>query len=308
MYKIKPKLHDFHWINHGGIVKIMFFSVLLLFIGAIVAPAKAVETQNLNVTLNVVNATMRSTIDKIEKAEGYVFIYNDDVRAELDKRVSLQMTNKNIDEVLDKMLAHTNISYKRSGKQITLYRNHAKPRQQPVPSVNTQAPQQSSNKHIVRGRIVDDRNEPVIGATVKINGKNTSGTITDIDGNYVLNNVAPNDVITFSYIGMRPQQIVVGGKNVINVTMQSDIKDLGDVVVVGYGTQRKESLTGSISMVTSKDLVATPQVSASNMLTGRIPGLITTQTYGIPGSDNATLSIRGFGNALFIVDGVERDA
>lgn len=308
MYKIKPKLHDFHWINHGGIVKIMFFSVLLLFIGAIVAPAKAVETQNLNVTLNVVNATMRSTIDKIEKAEGYVFIYNDDVRAELDKRVSLQMTNKNIDEVLDKMLAGTNISYKRSGKQITLYRNHAKPRQQPVPSVNTQAPQQSSNKHIVRGRIVDDRNEPIIGATVKINGKNTSGTITDIDGNYVLNNVAPNDVITFSYIGMRPQQIVVGGKNVINVTMQSDIKDLGDVVVVGYGTQRKESLTGSISMVTSKDLVATPQVSASNMLTGRIPGLITTQTYGIPGSDNATLSIRGFGNALFIVDGVERDA
>jgi len=308
MYKIKPKLHDFHWINYGGIVKIMFFSVLLLFIGAIVAPAKAVETQNLNVTLNVVNATMRSTIDKIEKAEGYVFIYNDDVRAELDKRVSLQMTNKNIDEVLDKMLAHTNISYKRSGKQITLYRNHAKPRQQSVPSVNTQAPQQSSNKHIVRGRIVDDRNEPVIGATVKINGKNTSGTITDIDGNYVLNNVAPNDVITFSYIGMRPQQIVVGGKNVINVTMQSDIKDLGDVVVVGYGTQRKESLTGSISMVTSKDLVATPQVSASNMLTGRIPGLITTQTYGIPGSDNATLSIRGFGNALFIVDGVERDA
>ena len=107
---------------------------------------------------------------------------------------------------------------------------------------------------------------------------------------------------------MKPQYITVGSKNVLNIIMKADDNTLNDVVVVGYGTQKRESLTGSISMVSSKDLTVTPQVSASNMLTGRVPGLITTQTYGIPGSDNATLSIRGFGNALFIVDGVERDA
>lgn len=308
MYKTKPKLHANHPVDHGKIVKVMLFSILLSFAGALVAPAGTMGTQNLNITLNVVNTTMRSAIDRIEKTEGYVFIYSDDVRAELDKKVSLQVTNKNIDEVLDKLLAHTNITYKRAGKQIILYRKRAKTQHLSAPAADNPAPQQASDKRTVRGKVVDDRNEPVIGATVKINGKNTSGAITDIDGNYTLTNVAPNDVITFSYIGMSPQQIVAGGKSVLNVTMRSEVKDLGDVVVVGYGTQRKESLTGSISMVTSKDLVTTPQVSASNMLTGRVPGLITTQTYGIPGSDNATLSIRGFGNALFIVDGVERDA
>ena len=205
MYKTKPKLHANHPVDHGKIVKVMLFSILLSFAGALVAPAGPMGTQNLNITLNVVNTTMRSAIDRIEKTEGYVFIYSDDVRAELDKKVSLQVTNKNIDEVLDKLLAHTNITYKRAGKQIILYRKRAKTQHLSAPAADNPAPQQASDKRTVRGKVVDDRNEPVIGATVKINGKNTSGAITDIDGNYTLTNVAPNDVITFSYIGMSPQ-------------------------------------------------------------------------------------------------------
>lgn len=307
IYEIKSEIHKIIRKVYGEIEKIVFLSALLFSPCLLGISARGADAQSVIVTLNMTDVTMRSVMEHIEKNDGYVFIYNDEVSSDLNRRVSIRTRNKGIDEVMAQLLSGTAISYKRAGRQITLYRrNGGQTGKSSGTARERQATQQQKNR-TVKGKVVDANKEPVIGATVTISGK-SAGAVTDNNGEYTLNNVSDRDVIRYTYIGMKPQNISANGKSVINVTMETDISNLSDVVVVGYGTQRKESLTGSISMVTAKDLVVTPQVSASNMLTGRVPGLITTQTYGVPGSDNATLSIRGFGDALFIVDGVERDA
>lgn len=306
-YKIKSEIHYNLRKIYGEIGKITFLSVLLLSSGTVAVSSRTMESQSTNVTLNMSDVTMKSVIDRIEKSDGYVFIYNDEVRSELNRRVSLRMRNRNIDDVMKQLLMGTDISYKRSGRQITLFHKATSETHRKKTDAGERISPQQSGKRMVKGRIVDSNNEPLVGVAVTINGKGV-GAVTDLNGEYTLEGVTAKDVIHYSYIGMQPQSVLVNGQDVINITMHADVKDLSDVVVVGYGTQRRESLTGSISTVTAKELVVTPQVSATNMLTGRVPGLITTQTYGVPGGDNATLSIRGFGNALFIVDGVERDA
>ena len=308
-YKIKSEIHYNLRKVYGEIGKITFLSVFLLSSGTVAVSSRTLEMENQRTTVkfSMSNVTMKSVIDRIEKNDGYVFIYNDEVRGELNRRVSIRVRNRNIDDVMKQLLAGTGINYKRSGRQITLFRKAMSETQSKKTDFSERMSPQQSDKRTVKGRVVDSNNEPLVGVAITINEKGV-GAVTDLNGEYTLEGVTAKDVIHYSYLGMQPQSILVNGQNVINLTMHTDVKNLGDVVVVGYGTQRRESLTGSISTVTAKDLVATPQVSATNMLTGRVPGLITTQTYGVPGGDNATLSIRGFGDALFIVDGVERDA
>lgn len=307
MYKTKFEIFRCLCKASGLIGQLTIASALLLSVGTVYASEGTVGAQSINVSLNISNGTMKSAIEKIERSSNYIFVYNDDVKADLSRHVSLRMENRNIDDVMTQMLSGTNLLYRRAGRQITLYTKSEKTRIEAPSRRTTPAPQQKSATHTVKGKIVDAKNEPIIGATVSINGQK-GGVVTDINGEYTLDGVSSKDIIRYSYIGMKTQTVSAGARSVINITMQSDVNDLSDVVVVGYGTQRKESLTGSISTVTAKDLTTTPQVSATNMLTGRIPGLITVQQYGIPGGDNASLSIRGFDNALVIVDGVERDA
>ena len=267
------------------------------------ATERVLYAQNLNISLNVSNVSMKKVIEMIETSDGYVFIYNDEVKTSLKKKISIQTEDSSIDDLLTMMLDGTGIAYKRSNRQITLY---LKESGDIIENSSPQSVQQSSER-TVRGKVIDDNMEPLLGVSVVVKGRNEV-ILTDFEGNYQVMDVSRDDEITFSSIGMLTYSTTVGDRTVINVTMQPEVYNLSGAVVVGYGSQRRESLTGSMAIVKDKDLVKTPQISASNMLTGRVPGLITTQTYGVPGSDNANLSIRGFGDALFIVDGVERDA
>jgi len=156
----------------------------------------------------------------------------------------------------------------------------------------------------VSGTITDSQNEPVIGATILVKGT-SSGTVTDIDGNYTLSDVPSDATLQVSYVGMRGLEVGVNGRTTINLQMESDTELLDEVVVVGYGTQKKSTLTGSVANITSDKISVTPVGNITNTLAGKLPGLITVQTQGLPGSDRASLNIRGFGSPLVIVDGVE---
>lgn len=156
----------------------------------------------------------------------------------------------------------------------------------------------------VRGTVTDVSGETLIGATVQVQGT-TIGTVTGIDGNFALSNVPSNAAIEVSYVGMQTQIIDVEGRISINITLKEDTEILDEVVVVGYGTQRRSTLTGSVADVKSDQLTVTPVGNITNALTGKLPGLITTQSMGLPGSDQASLNIRGFGAPLVIVDGIE---
>ncbi|MCR4852571.1 MAG: TonB-dependent receptor [Prevotella sp.] len=162
----------------------------------------------------------------------------------------------------------------------------------------------------VSGQVTDASGEAIIGATIMEAGTK-NGTVTDFDGNYTIT-VGPNATLHITYVGFSDVDVKVNGRTTINVTMTDDETALEEVVVVGYGQQKKESVIGAISQVTSKDLLSTPAANVSQAIAGKIPGVVTAQTSGAPGADDAKIYIRGratfAGDAqpLVLVDGVER--
>lgn len=163
----------------------------------------------------------------------------------------------------------------------------------------------------ITGHIADTKGESAIGASILEKGT-TNGTITDFDGNFKLN-VGPKAVLKISYIGYKTQEITVGNKTKLNVTMEEDTEVLDEVVVVGYGAQKKESVVGAISQVSSKELLKSPAANISQAIAGKISGVVTSQTSGAPGADDMKIYIRGRASfagdnqPLILVDGVERE-
>lgn len=172
-----------------------------------------------------------------------------------------------------------------------------------TPATETQGIRQTSV--VVKGT-VSDANGTLPGVNIKVKGTSV-GAVTDMDGNYSITLPNANAVLEFSYVGYKTQAVSVAGKRTIDVVLQEDSENLNEVVVVGYGVQKRASVTGSVASMTSKDLVTVKTPSVSNALVGKLPGLRSVQKNGAPGDDAAVFDIRGFGNALVIVDGVERD-
>lgn len=158
---------------------------------------------------------------------------------------------------------------------------------------------------MVKGKVVDQHNEPVIGATVGVD-KGKAKTVTDIDGNFTLQ-VPANAQIVVNYIGMKPATQSVEGRREINFVLQDDVNQLADVVVVGYGTQKRGSITGSVAAVKGDEMVRTKNENPQNMLTGRVAGVRVWQKSSEPGSYNNNFDVRGMGTPLVIIDGVPRE-
>ncbi len=161
----------------------------------------------------------------------------------------------------------------------------------------------------VTGTVIDESNETLIGVSVRIKGTNT-GTITDYDGRYTLPNVPQGSTLEFSYIGYRSKEVKVTG-NRLNVTLDPDNKLLEEVVVIGYGQQKKVTITGAVANVGGKELLKYPAASLGNAISGKLPGLQSVQYSGMPGADDPVIRVRGIGSLnsaepLVLVDGVER--
>ena len=164
----------------------------------------------------------------------------------------------------------------------------------------------------VRGTVLDSNGETIIGASVTLKGNNSVGTISDIDGNFVLTVPSEKSVLIVSYVGMKPQEVKVSSKGMIKVTLEDDTKQLEEVVVVGYGQQKKASVVGAITQTTGKVLERAAGISdIGAALTGNLPGVITTQSSGMPGEEEPKITIRGTSSwnnsdPLVLVDGIER--
>ena len=162
---------------------------------------------------------------------------------------------------------------------------------------------QQANTQKCGGVIKDATGEPIIGATVRKPGT-TVAALTDIDGHFTID-VPEGTMLSVSYIGYK-DQTVRAARN-MTVTLQPDVANLNEVVVVGYGVQKRASVTGSVASVQAKDLVTVKSANVTNALAGKLPGLRAVQRSGAPGDDGASIDVRGFGSALVIVDGVQRD-
>lgn len=163
----------------------------------------------------------------------------------------------------------------------------------------------------VSGSVKDQKGEAIIGASVIEKGS-TQGVITDMDGNFELNVSADATTLQISFIGYQTQNVNISGRNAINVILREDMELLDEVVVIGYGSQKKESVIGAISQVSSKELLRSPAANVSQAIAGKIPGVITSQTSGAPGADDVQIFVRGRASfagdnqPLILVDGVER--
>ena len=160
----------------------------------------------------------------------------------------------------------------------------------------------------IKGTVLDKDGNPLIGATVSVKGDLSKSTMTDMDGGFTLQNVDKNSIVSISFIGFETQEVKVGNKLSLRVVLNEDDTSLNEVVVIGYGTQKKETLTGAISTLSGDNVVTTKTSSVAQNLQGKIAGVQIRQQDGQPGSFSSMVQIRGFGNPLYVIDGVARDS
>lgn len=241
------------------------------------------------ISLTMKNRPVREVIKEIEKVSDYRFFYNDEL-SDLNKIISIDVKNGDIKDIMELIARQATVSY-------VLKANH-----QVVLSLATVNQQKDVVK--IAGKVIDDQGEGVIGANVMEKGT-TNGTITNMDGEFSLE--VPNKAtLQISYIGFNTQEIPVNGQKTFTIRMTEDTQSLDEVVVVGYGTQKKLNVTGAVATLKNEELIKSPVASTTNALVGRLPGLIAKQKSGQPGFDAADINIRSFGSALVIVDGVEQ--
>ena len=240
--------------------------------------------------------TVREIFDIIEQGSNYRFFYNDEFES-ASKIVDLEVKNKDINQVLDKILAPTDYTYK-------VFENNLI-----VISLKEGIRKLSDlQQNVVRGVVTDENGNPIPGVTVIIKGT-TRGTTTDLNGNYLLENVAPQSTLVVSFIGYINQEILVGDRAQINISLQQEVTALEEVVVIGYGTQRKEAVTGSVASIGGDALRDIPSSNLTQSIQGRLPGVELSQTSTRPG---ATLQIRIRGarsltadnDPLVVLDGI----
>lgn len=174
-------------------------------------------------------------------------------------------------------------------------------------SANNNVLSESTQSQTVSGKVTDQFGQPLIGVNIMIKGTNI-GAVTDIKGNYSLPVSDKNSKLIISFIGYVSREVEIDNQRVINIVMQEDLTKLDDVVVVGYGTQKKGNLTSAISVIKNDDIVNTTHNSIGGRLQGKVPGLQIRQNSGAPGSFDASISIRGFGAPLYVIDGIQSDA
>jgi TonB-linked SusC/RagA family outer membrane protein len=242
-------------------------------------------------------ANIYDVLGSIEKKTDYVFLYKDEV-LNGSKEITVDFKEAKFEEVLKTICKQCNIDYEVHDRQILLKEKM---------NVPTPPEQQQPQTRSISGKITDAKGATLPGVSVVVKGT-TIGVITDLNGNYSLSNVPQNATLQFSFVGMKPQEVVMtGNKTTFNITLQDEVFGVEEVVVVGYGVQKKVTLTGAVSAIKSENLITTKSNNVQNLLSGKIAGVQVTQKTSEPGRFDNDFQIRGMGAPLVVVDGVPRD-
>lgn len=274
------------------IFRIMRISTFLLMVCVFCSYAGNAHSQNAKVSIHMNNVKLDKILNEIENQTDYLFIYNNQV--DINKITSVKVKNEAVAQVLDKILSGTGINYELEGTHIILTTEAIK---------DLHAQQQAKT---VTGTVTDVSGEPIIGANIRIKGT-TTGTITDIDGNFSIE-AEPQSVIEVSYIGYLTQETVINNQKSIRFLLKEDTKTLDEVVVIGYGVQKKADLTGSVANINTEKLNTQSNANIGQALQGKIAGVDIVSQGGAPGS-GTRIMVRGIGtlnnaSPLYIVDGM----
>ena len=259
----------------------------MLMAGALLCLNLSIYSQS--ISLKISNVSVKKAMTELQTTSGYSFVY---IAGDVDTDRMVSINASQLKDAVAQILKGQNVSYEIQGKSIVIKRR-------------SQQDASSEKKKKLIGTVKDENGEPIVGATVVEKGT-TNGTVTDFDGNYVLE-LSESGTLAISYIGYKSQEYSVAKikQGQLSVVLKEDAEMMDEVVVIGYGMQRKSSITGSVAAIKGDDISGTAASNVGSTLAGRLPGLIAYNRSGEPGSDNATLNIRGFGAPLVIVDGVE---
>ncbi|WP_373825227.1 SusC/RagA family TonB-linked outer membrane protein, partial [Bacteroides heparinolyticus] len=276
----------------------MKITAILLVAALAVVNAANTYSQTITLSVEANNQAIQTVLDHIESQSEFKFFYNTK-QVNTNKLVSIRASKKSVFEILDELFKNTNIKYEVLDKNIILTTS-----QNTVSNTDRAISQQDKN---VSGVVTDQNGDPIIGANVMVKGT-TNGTITDVDGNFTINNVSQSAILVVSYIGYVTKEIPVGRQQPLRIVLQEDQQTLDEVIVVGYGTMKKSDITGAIASVDKDKIARQPVANVSSALQGLATGVSVTSNSGSPGSAS-TIRIRGVGTVndaepLFVVDGM----
>ena len=266
-----------------------YFNKAMLVASAALCKNLSVFSQN--ITLKTGNVTVKEAMEQLKKSSGYSFVFSS-VDVNTQKRVSVSVQNASIEEAVKQILAgQQGLNYEVKGKKIIV-----------------QKKAQSSNVRKISGRVVDANNEPVIGASIQVEGTGI-GTISDFDGNFTLE-AAEGNTLVFSFIGYKKQYIEVKRQKSLSVVMREDSEMLDDVVVIGYGTVSKKELTSAVSHISSKDLLQIGSGNPAMQMQGKVSGLAVENSTPSDPNSSPSIQVRGVSSRsaglgpLIVIDGV----
>ncbi|KAF5072403.1 TonB-dependent receptor SusC [anaerobic digester metagenome] len=285
---------------------IMKICLFLLFAFTLQLMATNTNAQDAIIELRSNSVTVSQLISEIEKQTDYLVVYSNR-EVNTSRTVSLKNKSDKVSEYLNQTFSGTDIGYDFEKNYIVL----SKKAQQTASTITNLVQTLQQQGKTVRGTVTDSNGEPVIGATIIVKDNPSQGTVTDIDGNFILSNLPENTVLQITYVGMKPQDISVGNQTTLNITMEEDAIGLQEVVAIGYGSQKREQVTSSISSLSEKDfLQGAIYQSPLELLSGKIGGLAISRrnggdpTGGIDIQLRGVSSIRGDAAPLIIIDGV----
>jgi len=286
MKKILRKLIYPEKSGEKKILLIMKLALIIVFLSVLQVSASVYS--QISVNLDVQNKSVRDVLKTIEQQTQVRFFFSDDLMS-MDELIDVKANDKNILSVLDDIFLKSKLTYKAYENNLIVI-----------------APRELLQQKKITGSVIDETGAPIIGANVVVTGT-THGTTSDIDGKYSLEVPDGSRSLTFTFIGMVPQEIIIGTSTQINVTLVELAVGLDEVVVVGYGTQRRATITGAITTVGTKELTSTPVTTADQALQGRASG-VTVVNNGSPGTA-PTIRIRGLStmnsnDPLVVIDGV----
>ncbi|HMH24789.1 MAG TPA: TonB-dependent receptor [Puia sp.] len=271
----------------------MKLTFLLLTVALMQVSARGVSQ---NVTLSLKNASLKKAFAEIRRQTGVQFFYKDDWMDQA-RKVDVRVKDVPLEQALDICFKDQPFTYEIVDRTVVVKKSPPAPL--PVPVV-------SGMMANISGKVTNEKGEPLEGASVKVKGS-TRGTVTDADGKFKLNINDADHVLVISFTGYASTEVIINGKASFEIILTASVRKLDEIVVVGYGQQRKAVLTGAISSLKGEEIVTTRNESLINMLAGKIPGVRVSQNSAEPGSFDNQFDIRGLGTPLVIVDGVPRD-
>jgi TonB-linked SusC/RagA family outer membrane protein len=288
-----------------GIMKLTLYQIFLCAVFTGMVSATTINGQDLlkqKITVNISDQKVRDALKIIEGNSNVKFVYSSRI-IDVNRRVNLSVNNSSMAEVLDKLLRPLNLKYEISGRQIVLDKIGKEALEAPVQDAFEHKPET-----LIKGKVTDEKGEGLPGVSILLKGTQ-QGTTSNEKGEYSLDTPENQSVLIFSYVGYLSQEVIAGNKTTIDIVLKTDNKALEEVVVVGYGEQKKVNLTGAVGVISAKEFESRPVANITQSLQGQVPGLLVNQTGGQPGSESFTIKIRGtstFSNnePLVIVDGI----